>query len=196
MKKRAVFLDRDGNINRDVGYPNSYDLIEIYPYSFEAVRKLNFAGFLAVIITNQSGIGRGLIPENKLLDIHARMKADFEQHNATIDGVYYCPHYLPSPDPEYGRECTCRKPHPGMGMQAAQDLEIDPSRSFMIGDKVEDIQFGLNLGTTPILVLTGYGERSREQLVELGINPAFIAPTLLDAVNWILVKETEHNQKE
>ena len=196
MKKRAVFLDRDGNINRDVGYPNSYDLIEIYPYSFEAVRKLNFAGFLAVIITNQSGIGRGLIPEKKLLDIHARMKADFEQHHAVIDGVYYCPHYLPSPDPEYGRECSCRKPHPGMGLQAAQDLEIDPSRSFMIGDKVEDIQFGLNLGTTPILVLTGYGERSREQLAELGINPAFIAPTLLDAVNWILAKETEHNQKE
>jgi len=196
MKKRAVFLDRDGNINRDVGYPDSFDLIEIYPYSFEAVRKLNRAGFLAVIITNQSGIGRGLIPEKNLLDIHTRMKAAFEQKQAHIDGVYYCPHYPSSSHVKYGRDCSCRKPRPGMGLQAAQDLEIDPSRSFMIGDKVEDIQFGLNLGATPILVLTGYGERSQERLAEQGIEPACIAPTLLDAVNWILAKESEHSRKE
>jgi D-glycero-D-manno-heptose 1,7-bisphosphate phosphatase len=193
MKKRAVFLDRDGNINRDVGYPNSYDIIEIYPYSFEAVRKLNQAGFLAVIITNQSGIGRGLIQEENLLDIHARMQADFEQQRAHIDGVYYCPHYLDSSHPEYGRDCTCRKPRPGMGLQAVRDFGIDPALSYMIGDKVEDIQFGLNLGATPILVLTGYGEKSREKLAVLGIEPAYIAPTLLDAVNWILAKDEKHN---
>ena len=189
MKNRAVFLDRDGNINRDVGYPSSYDLIEIYPYSFDAVRTLNQAGFLTVIITNQSGIGRGLIPEEKLLDIHARMQAAFKQKGARIDGVYYCPHYLPSSNPEYGRECSCRKPLPGMGLQAVKDLEIDPARSYMVGDKVEDIQFGLNLGATPILVLTGYGEKSRVRLKNLGIEPAFVAPTLRDAVNWIMAEE-------
>ncbi len=189
MKNRAVFLDRDGNINRDVGYPDSYDLIEIYPYSFEAVRMLNQAGFLTVIITNQSGIGRGLIPEENLLDIHSRMQAAFEQKGARIDGIYYCPHYLPSSIPEYGRECSCRKPQPGMGLQAAKDLEIDPARSYMVGDKIEDIQFGLNLGATPILVLTGYGEKSRIQLKKMGIEPAFVAPTLQDAVNWIMADE-------
>ncbi len=189
MKKKAVFLDRDGNINRDVGYPGSYDLIEIYPYSFEAVRRLNLAGLLAVIVTNQSGVGRGLIEESQLRDIHARMQEAFRLQEAHFDGIYYCPHHVASRNPAYNRDCRCRKPRPGMGLQAAADLGIDTSASYMVGDKVEDIQFGLNLGARPILVLTGYGRESLPKLEAQGIEPAHVALNLLDAVHWILKEE-------
>ncbi len=191
MKKKAVFLDRDGNINRDVGYPHSYGQIEIYAYSFEAVRKINQAGMLAVIITNQSGIGRGLITEPELADIHMRMQSAFEKQDAHIDGIYYCPHFITSQYPAYDKDCSCRKPNPGMGIQAAEDLGIETSSSYMVGDKVEDIQFGQNLGAKSVLVLTGYGEKSLPQLKNLGIEPAYVAQHLMDAVNWIIEEENQ-----
>lgn len=189
MKRRAVFLDRDGTINRDVGYPNSYDMVEIYPYSFAAVRKINEAGLLSVIVTNQSGIGRGYIEEKNLLDIHRRMRNDFARHKACIDAIYYCPHYELSEIPEYRKTCSCRKPNPGMAHNAARDLHIDTARSYMIGDKVEDILFGMNIQATSILLLTGYGRRSISKLEEKRIEPAHVAETLKDAVEWILQKE-------
>jgi len=189
MKNKAVFLDRDGNINKDVGFPNSFNLVEIYSYSYEAVRKINKAGLLAVIATNQSGIGRGLIEEKNLHDIHQKMSQSFSQHHAYFDGIYYCPHYLLSKDPKYSKDCSCRKPNPGMANQAASDLNIDTAASYMVGDKVEDILFGLNIKAKPILVLTGFGKASLIKLEEKGINPSFVASNLLDAVNWILEKE-------
>ena len=190
MKKRAVFLDRDGNINRDVGYPGSYDLIDIYPFSFEAVRKINRAGMLAVVITNQSGVGRGLIQEDVLKTMHEKLQQDFIRKNARLDGIYYCPHYAESGDPRYRRECFCRKPNPGMALQAESELNIDLSGSYMIGDKVEDIEFGKNIHATPILVLTGYGKKSLEKIKNSTFRPAYTAQNLLDAVNWIMKKES------
>ena len=189
MKKRAVFLDRDGTINRDVGYPNSYSMMEIFPYSFAAVRKINEAGFLAVVVTNQSGIGRGFIEEKNLHDIHRRLRLAFAERNAFFNGIYYCPHHEQSEIPEYRKACSCRKPNPGMGRQAARDLNIDTSKSYMIGDKVEDILFGLNIQAVPILLLTGFGQKSLPKLEEKGIEPAHVAETLLDAVDWILERE-------
>ena len=189
MKKRAVFLDRDGTINRDVGYPNSYRLIEIFPYSYEAIRKINTSGFLAVIVTNQSGVGRGLITEENLQDIHQKMQAAFAEHNAHFDRIYYCPHYLSSENPEYRKDCSCRKPFPGMAHQAVKDLNIDPTNSYMVGDKMEDIQFGLNIKAQPILLLTGFGRKSLVRLKEKGIQAAHVADNLLAAVNWIQENE-------
>jgi D,D-heptose 1,7-bisphosphate phosphatase len=186
MKKRAIFLDRDGNINKDVGYPDSYKRINIFPYSYEAVRKINKAGFLAVVITNQSGVGRGLIKEETLKGIHEKMKKSFLKNEAHLDRVYYCPHYIDSSIPKYKKDCRCRKPYPGMALNAAKELDIDLSKSYMIGDKVEDILFGKNINATPILVLTGFGKESRVQLEEMNIKPAYVAKNLLDAVNWIL----------
>ena len=149
----------------------------------------NRADMKAVVITNQSGIGRGLIKEEELKDIHEKMQAAFAEQGAYFDGIYYCPHYLSSTIPAYNHDCDCRKPHPGMALKAAAELQIDLSGSYMIGDKVEDIQFGLNSRATPILVLTGYGQKSRPQLKTLGIQPAYVAQDLLDAVNWIMNKE-------
>jgi len=184
-------MDRDGTINKDVGYPDSFDLVEIYPFSFEAVRKINRAGFLAVIITNQSGVGRGLIQEKKLKNIHNKLKAAFFLKNARIDGIYYCPHYKLSKIADYRINCLCRKPNPGLAQKAARDLNIDLSNSFMIGDKVEDILFGINIGAKPILVLTGYGKQSLPVLNEKGIKPSWIASNLLAGVNWILKDENK-----
>jgi D-glycero-D-manno-heptose 1,7-bisphosphate phosphatase len=189
MKKKAVFLDRDGNINRDVGYPGSYDMIEIYPFSYEAVRKINRAGMLAVVITNQSGIGRGLIDEDVLRSMHDQLRRDFTRRNARLDAIYYCPHYPESELSRYRIDCSCRKPKPGLALQAAADLNIDLSRSYMIGDKVEDIKFGWNIHAIPILVLTGYGEKSRKHFETSPAQPAYTAQNLLDAVNWIMERE-------
>jgi D-glycero-D-manno-heptose 1,7-bisphosphate phosphatase len=189
MKKRAVFLDRDGTINKDVGYPNSFSVIKIYPYSFEAIRKINEAGLLAVIVSNQSGVGRGLIVEKNLRDIHRKLIAAFAKRSAHFDGVYYCPHYRLSSIPRYRKNCRCRKPSPGMGLKAAADLNIDMNNSYMVGDKVGDILFGRNIQAKPILLLTGFGQEALPKLKKKGIVPAYVALNLLDAVNWILQQE-------
>lgn len=194
MKKSAVFLDRDGTINKDVGFPNSYSMLEIFPYSFEAIRKINSAGLLAVIITNQSGIGRGFIEEKNLQDIHRKMILDFAHKKAHFDGIYYCPHYAHSESPEYRKDCSCRKPHTGMAQQAILDLNIDTTKSFMIGDKVEDILFGINIKAKPILVLTGFGPTSLPKLREKGIEPAYVAQNLGDAVDWVIRNKQQENQ--
>jgi D-glycero-D-manno-heptose 1,7-bisphosphate phosphatase len=191
MKKRAVFLDRDGTINKDVGYPSSFSMIEIFPYSFEAIKKINDAGLLAVIVSNQSGVGRGLIVEKNLLDIHQKLQATFAKRGANFDGVYYCPHYRLSSIPRYRKNCRCRKPNPGMGLQAAEDLNIDMNNSYMVGDKVEDILFGRNIQAKPILLLTGFGQEALPKLKKKRIAPAYVASNLLDAVNWILKQENK-----
>jgi len=193
MKKKAVFMDRDGTINEDVGYPSSFSQIKIYPSSFAAVRKINQAGLLAVIVTNQSGIGRGLLSEEDLYHIHQKMSSSFRRHRAHFDGIYYCPHYLLSSIPHYRINCSCQKPKSGMALRAARDLKIDIRSSYLVGDKVEDILFGLNIRATPILVLTGFGQDSLIKLKKMKIEPAYVAETLLEATLWILKKERQEN---
>jgi len=195
MKKKAVFLDRDGTINRDVGYPNSSESIHIYPFSFEAVRLFNQAGFLTVVVTNQSGIARGLIGEDQLNRLHVRMKKDFEREKASIDVIYYCPHFCASLDPRYKKDCLCRKPSPALGQKAADDFNIDLPGSYVIGDKSSDILFGLNIGAIPILVRTGYGRKTEETLSHGKNGPAFVADSILEAALWILDREKRHSAR-
>lgn len=185
-KRRAVFLDRDGTINEDVGYPSRIDQVRIYPYAFEALRKIKDAGFAAVVVTNQSGIGRGYLTEADLAAIHRFIAAEFAARAVRIDAFYYCPHYEFSDLPGYRGLCACRKPEPEMGRRAAADLDLDLERSYMIGDKVEDIRFGLAIGAKPVLVRTGYGAESERRLPELGITPAAVADDLRTAVDWVL----------
>jgi D-glycero-D-manno-heptose 1,7-bisphosphate phosphatase len=187
--KKAVFLDRDGTLNIDVGYPSRYDQIDVYPQSFEAVKRLNREGLLAIVVTNQSGVGRGLLTEEDLKDIHARLAVSFNRREARLDAIYYCPHYVLSEDPRYRKECDCRKPKPGLARQAAADLGIDLTSSYMIGDKTEDVLFGMNIGAVPILVLTGAGGESQTKLQGQNLTPAYVAADLLEAVDWILDRE-------
>lgn len=189
MKRKAVFLDRDGTLNVDSAYPSRYEEIAVYPESFEAIRKLNRAGLLAVVVTNQSAVGRGLLTEDALNDIHSRLCASFASHDARLDAIYFCPHYALAPDPRYRRECDCRKPGTGLALRAAADLGIDLGSSYIIGDKAEDIIFGMNIRAVPVLVLTGSGRESLTKLQEQGLEPAHVAENILQAADWILDRE-------
>jgi len=189
MKRRAVFLDRDGTLNEDVGYPSSFSQIRIFPAAFEAVKKIREAGFLAVVVTNQSAVGRGLLTEAGLNIIHENMKAAFAAAGAPLDAVYYCPHYEPSDSPRYGIVCACRKPAAGLALKAAADLDLDLSASYVVGDKSGDVEFALNIGATPVLLQSGGGRESQSRLEEKGLHPSFVAADVLEAVNWILKRE-------
>lgn len=189
MKRKAVFLDRDGTLNADAAYASDYGQIAIYPESYKAVKKLNRAGLLTVVVTNQSAVGRGLLTEEGLNDIHSRLRASFVGHGSRLDAIYFCPHYPQSADPRYGIECNCRKPNPGLALRAAADLGIDLGSSYMVGDKTEDVIFGLNIQAVPVLVLTGSGRESLTQLRERGLEPTFVAETILQAADWILDRE-------
>ena len=148
MKKRAVFFDRDGTINVDVGYPRDFAQVTLFPWSAEAIRRINAAGFVALVVTNQSGVGRGFYSEEELQTLHRRMGAALAAQGARLDAFYYCPHYGYAADPRYRRGCACRKPAPGMAERASRDFGLDLASSYMIGDKVEDVQFGLAFGGT------------------------------------------------
>jgi len=181
--RRAVFLDRDGTLSEDVGYPGEFRQVHIYPGAFEAVRLLRGAGFAAVVITNQSGVGRGYFDEEDLRALHARFLETFARRGAPLDGLYHCPHV---PGPSVGPECSCGKPRPGLAIQAARELDLKLRECYMIGDKIEDILFALNIGAVPVLVLTGYGRASRRDLAARGVRPAHVAVGVLEAATWIL----------
>ncbi len=174
----AVFIDRDGTINEDVDYLNKVDELRLISGAGAAVKRINQAGLKAVVITNQSAIARGYLSEEGLLAIHEKLVRLLAVDGARLDGVYYCPHH-----PDDG--CNCRKPASGMVLAAAKDLDVDLKKSYIIGDKISDIQLGYNLGLTSILVMTGYG-RGQKELLSPRIRPDFIADDLYHAVEWIL----------
>ncbi len=186
MSRPAVFLDRDGTLNEDSGYPARREDVRVFPFAFDAVRRLNEAGFRVVVVTNQSGVGRGLFSARDVEAIHAGLAADFAARGARIDAFYFCPHSPAPADPAGGAGCDCRKPKPALGLRAAKDLGLDLAASFMVGDKLEDIEFGLAVGAIPILVLTGRGKESRARLAKRGLVPAAVAADLAGAADWIL----------
>ena len=187
MKTKAVFLDRDGTINTDVGYLNHPDQLELIPRSALAIKLLNEAGFKTVVITNQAGIAKGLLQETLLPEIHLRLSALLDKEGARIDRYYYCPHHPEAVVEQYRMECQCRKPFPGMVLQAANDVGIDVTRSYVIGDKSCDIELAHNVGARAIMVMTGYGpvELNRHREAQLTL-PHFTAADLYDAVQCIL----------
>lgn len=159
----AVFLDRDGTINEDVGYLDRLERLTLFPYSIDAVRLLNGAGFCVVVVTNQGGVATGLIAEAFLHTAHDTMSERFHRGGAHIERFYYCPHDPQAPIEQYRRDCTCRKPKPGLVLQAAEELEIDLARSFVVGDKWSDVELARSVGATGILVRTGYGATQAER---------------------------------
>lgn len=153
---KTIFLDRDGVINRNPpnkGYVRKWAEFTFIPNSRKAIRELTESGYRIIVVTNQSGIGRGLYSEEDLADIHARMVAEISKAGGTIDAVYYCPHR-----PDAG--CECRKPKPGMLMRAAREHDIELSSAYLVGDFPTDIEAGKSVGMTAFLVLTGLGWES------------------------------------
>lgn len=182
----AVFLDRDGTMIHDVGYLARVEDVRWFPWSIDAIRLLNRAGFLVCVTTNQGGIGLGFYDEVLLQQVHRTMAQTVEAAGGRIDGWYFCPHHPLAKVEALRVECDCRKPQPGMIRQAARDLPIDLARSFVVGDKLADIGLAANAGARGILVKTGYGqaELSRHQGSMPGA--AFVAETLMEAASWIL----------
>jgi D-glycero-D-manno-heptose 1,7-bisphosphate phosphatase len=186
---RAIFIDRDGTINEDIGYVSSPDQLILYPWAAEAVRLINNSGRKAIVITNQSGIAREMYTEDILARIHSRMIKELARGGARIDAVYYCPHHPAIGEPPYRGVCECRKPLTGMLDAASREHNIDLARSYVIGDKASDIELAENAGARGVLVMTGYGSETRAHPDRWPCQPAIIAENLLEAVKQILDSE-------
>jgi D-glycero-D-manno-heptose 1,7-bisphosphate phosphatase len=182
--KPAVFLDRDGTLLEEAGYVDRLERLVLFPFSIDAVRLLNRAGFAVVVITNQSGVGRGMYEEDFVTRTHDVIAQRVAEGGARIDAFYYCPHHPAAEVERYRADCDCRKPAPGMLTRAAADLSLDLSRSYSIGDKWSDVQVGRAAGARGILVRTGYG-RSSEMAPSPGIEPAAVVDNLAAAAAWI-----------
>lgn len=192
MRRRAIFLDRDGTVSEEVGYVNHVDRLRLLPRTAEAVRRVNDSDFLAVLVTNQAGVARGYFREELVRRVHARLEGMLAEEGAHLDGIYYCPHHPTAGQPPYRTDCNCRKPRPGMIEAASKDLKIDVSRSFMVGDKHSDIVFAHSVGMKGILVKTGYGLGEIEGWsADWTEQPDEICEDLLDAVDWVLSRGGE-----
>jgi heptosyltransferase-2 len=179
----GVFLDRDGTVNEEVEYLKSPEELRLIPGSAEAIAALNRAGFKVVLVTNQSGLARGLFSAEDLEHIHQRLRELLAAKGARLDGVYFCPHHPEGTVPEYSRDCDCRKPATGLFEKACRDLAIDPARSFWVGDRRRDLEAADTMGGRSALVLTGYGLR---EVQKPGWSPTLVAPDLRRAAEWIL----------
>lgn len=172
-------MDRDGTVSEEVGYMYHAGLYQPFPWAGPAIRKINESGMKAVLITNQSGIGRGYFNESTVDEVHAVLKTELARHHASLDAIYICPHH-----PDAG--CDCRKPNPGMLLRAREDMDIDLGKSYMIGDKYVDIELAHRVGATSILVLTGYGREQLEKYRSNEQQPDFVVENLMQAVDGIL----------
>jgi len=154
---RAVFLDRDGTVNVEREYLHRPEDFAFIPGAPLAIRLLNDAGFTVIVVTNQSGIARGYYDESAVERLHRYMDDELAKHGARVDAYYFCPHHPRHDNGGRGGECACRKPLPGMLVQAAADLAVDLAESYMVGDKLSDVEAGFRAGCRPLLVRTGYG---------------------------------------
>jgi D-glycero-D-manno-heptose 1,7-bisphosphate phosphatase len=187
LPRPAVFLDRDGTINVEKVYLYRPDDFEFIPGVPAAIRRLNEAGLMVIVVTNQSGIARGYYTLDDVDLLHSYLNNELNKQSAHVDAFYCCPHHPTAGQGEFTRECDCRKGRPGMLLQAAEEYTIDLSRSFMIGDKPADIDAGYAAGCRPALVLTGYGQHAQETI------PAEIprCTDLTAAVDWVLSSLSE-----
>ncbi len=183
----AVFLDRDGTINEQMGYINHISRFHLLPGVASAIQLLNQNEIPAVVITNQSGLARGYFPEELLNEVNDKMIRLLSDDDAHVDGIYICPHHPEAKKDEYKIACDCRKPKTGLFEKAAVELGIDLTKSYVVGDRWSDLKAAVNIGATPILVLTGYGKGDLEYISPgQEIQPRFIANDLYEAVEWIL----------
>lgn len=186
-----MFLDRDGTIIEEVGYVNHLDRVRLYPWSAEAIRKLNQAGVWVIVVTNQSGVARGHFTEDLVRQVHEKIGRELARCGAHVDGFYYCPHHPSARLPDYRVECRCRKPATGLLERAAKEFSIDLRESAVVGDSYRDMELGFNAGARTILVMTGYGRGEYEfQRQGWARPPDGVAENLLEAVDIILAERS------
>ena len=193
-KQAAIFLDRDGTINDEVGYLDRPEKLRMLPGAARAIRLINECGLKAIVVTNQSGVARGFFDEAMVAAIHLKMQEFLAAEGARIDHFYYCPHHPTDGAGSYLQECSCRKPAPGMLLRAAEELALSLNDSYIIGDTLKDIEAGGRIGVKGVLVQTGYGRESAALLADSDrgttgaaiCRPVYIAVNLEDAVRWII----------
>lgn len=184
--KRAVFIDRDGTLSEEVGYINHPSRFRVFPYSAAAIKLLNDADWLAIVVTNQAGVARGYFSEDMIQTVHGQLEVDLKKDGARLDAIYYCAHHPSVGEAPYRFDCDCRKPKPGLILRAAEDLDIDLSQSWMIGDRYSDIELARNAGVNSAFVLSGYGRGEWEhQRAGWKHHPNLVAETLLEAIQVI-----------
>jgi histidinol-phosphate phosphatase family protein len=182
MRRKAIFLDRDGVINEDFGWIASPAELEIYPFAAKAIAHANQAGFLVIVVTNQSVIARELCTLETLERIHAKIVGELASGGARVDAIFFCPHH---PECGKGELCGCRKPKTGLVDKAILEFDIEPAESYMIGDKTSDIQTGINAGMQTILVRTGKAGKDGQ----FRVRADWIEDDLLGAIARILHEE-------
>ncbi|MBU1298681.1 MAG: D-glycero-beta-D-manno-heptose 1,7-bisphosphate 7-phosphatase [Bacteroidetes bacterium] len=188
----GIFLDRDGTINEELEFISDPENVVLIPGSVDAIREANQLGLKVFVITNQSGIARGLIKEEDLVRVHNKLVKLLNAENAHLDAIYFCPHHPDYGEPPYRTLCDCRKPNTGMLKQAEAEFNIDLKKSFIIGDRIIDIQTAHAAGAKSILVLTGYGKNQIEIVKSQNIYVDYIAENLHDAMQF--VKKSINNQ--
>jgi D-glycero-D-manno-heptose 1,7-bisphosphate phosphatase len=181
-----VFLDRDGTIIEEVGYLDSIDAIRWFPWSVDAIRALNFAGFVLVVTTNQSGVARGYFSEGFVQEVHQALDRRLAAGGARIDAYYYCPHHPEGAVEQYRLACDCRKPAAGLVQCAARDVDVDPARSFVVGDTWRDVGLARSVGARGLLVRTGCGAVEETRPHE-GVAADAVVDNLAAAASWILM---------
>jgi D-glycero-D-manno-heptose 1,7-bisphosphate phosphatase len=184
---KAVFLDRDGTVNEEVGYLRDLKQLRLIPGAAGAIRRLNEAGLAVILVTNQSGVARGYFTEAFVRETHALLERMLREEGAHLDAVYYCPHHPAAGDSHYTADCDCRKPGTGLIDRAARDLSLDVAHSYVVGDKWSDVELGQRAGAATILVQSGFahddpGNVRRRQVRE----PDHRADTIAEAAAWIL----------
>lgn len=185
-KRPAVFLDRDGTMIRDVGYLRRPDDLEWFPWTLDAIRLLGRAGFSVVVVTNQGGIGLGLFTESFVRECHAQMDATVTASGGRIDAWKYCPHHPRATVESLRVACECRKPEAALVRQAARELHLDLARSFVVGDKITDVELASRVGARGVLVRTGYGDGELARRGGVGPAGVHVAEDLMAATSWIL----------
>ena len=187
MNRPAVFIDRDGTINEQMGYINHISRFVLLPGTAEGIRLLNRHQYLAIIVSNQSGVARGYFPMELIDRVHLHMKDLLAKEGASIDGIFFCPHYPRGSVPEYSVECDCRKPRTGLIQKACEEFDIDMKNSYVIGDRCSDIELAERSNLQGIMVTTGYGLGDIEYVLpHKSFKPRHIAKDLLHAVRWII----------
>jgi D-glycero-D-manno-heptose 1,7-bisphosphate phosphatase len=179
----AVFLDRDGTMIEDVGYLDHLNRVSFFPWTVDAVRALNRAGFALVVVTNQSGVARGFFSESFVDATHRHMSERLRDGGARIDAYYYCPHHPGGSVAPYVRDCDCRKPAAGLVERASRELRLDPARSFVVGDRQGDIELARAVGAKGVLVRTR--PETDPEMHEM-VAPDAIVDNLAAAASWIL----------
>lgn len=184
MPAKAVFLDRDGTLNEDPGYLGDANNVVLLPGVVEALDILkNKHNYLLIVVSNQSGIARGLITEDQVKSVNQKISNLLSVHSIYIDAFYYCPSH---PDFNNEDETKCRKPSPQMIIEASETFNIDLSKSYIIGDSHTDVEAGINAGIKAILLKTGKGAESISILQNQNKFPSFVAENILDACSFII----------